>query len=185
MNGEEIERGITTPSLPLGEGQGGVRRASAAPSEPSALTRTERPWGRPDATSSVQAARALRKRMTPQEAKVWTRLRLLRGQGFHFRRQVPIADYIVDFACLKAGLVVEIDGGQHARDDHSRKDRMRDAALNAAGFRVLRFWNADVGRDPSTVIDTVFAALTVAEAAGAAYPTPAPPLRGGKEQSHG
>jgi very-short-patch-repair endonuclease len=122
--------------------------------------------------------------MTQQEAKVWVRLRLLREQGFHFRRQVPIARYIVDFACLKAGLIVEIDGGQHARDDQSRKDRMRDAALKAAGFRVLRFWNADVDGDPSAIIDTVFAALTVAEAAGAAYPTPAPPLRGGKEQTH-
>jgi very-short-patch-repair endonuclease len=56
-------------------------------------------------------ARALRKRLTPQEVKVWVKLRELKALGFHFRRQAPIGRYIVDFASLHARIVVEIDGG--------------------------------------------------------------------------
>ena len=60
-----------------------------------------------------EKARALRKRLTPQEVKLWVKLRELKTFGFHFRRQVPIGPYIVDFATLSARVVVEIDGGQH------------------------------------------------------------------------
>jgi very-short-patch-repair endonuclease len=55
-------------------------------------------------------ARALRKRLTAQEAKVWVKLRELKALGFHFRRQAPIGPYIVDFAALSARVVIEIDG---------------------------------------------------------------------------
>ena len=158
------------PSLPAGEGRGAVRRESAVRSAKEALSRLppvelqpwqegKRPWGRPEAVTAVETARALRKQMTPQEAKVWLRLRGLRRQGFHFRRQVPIARFVVDFACLKAALVVEIDGGQHGIEANAARDRARDAALAAAGFRVLRFWNADVDADPDAVAETIFARL--------------------------
>jgi very-short-patch-repair endonuclease len=164
------ERTSAAPSLPSGEGRGGVRRASAVRSAREALSHLRsctpandsnhaRSWGRPEATTSVETARALRKGMTPQEAKVWLRLRALRQQGFHFRRQVPIGRFIVDFACLKAGLIVEIDGGQHGFDANADNDRARDAVLADAGFQVLRFWNADVDADPDAVIDTIFARL--------------------------
>jgi very-short-patch-repair endonuclease len=157
-------------SLPSGEGRGGVRRVSAVRSAREALSRlpsyppTEqpeaaRPWGRPEATTSVEAARALRKRMTPQEAKIWLRLRSLRAQGFHFHRQVPINRFVVDFACLRERLIIEIDGGQHGFEANAFQDRTRDAALARAGFEVLRFWNADVDADPNAVIDTIFARL--------------------------
>jgi very-short-patch-repair endonuclease len=142
-------------SLPSGEGRGGVRRASA--DLPS--------WGRPDAVASVKTARALRRRMTPQEAKVRLRLKALRHQGFHFRRQVPIGKFIVDFACLRAGLIVEVDGGQHNSQVYIARDNARDAALVAAGFKVLRFWNAEVDADPDSVAETVFARLTARDAA--------------------
>jgi very-short-patch-repair endonuclease len=72
---------------------------------------------------------------------------------------VPISRFIVDFACLKAGLIVEIDGGQHGFDANADNDRARDAVLADAGFQVLRFWNADVDADPDAVIDTIFARL--------------------------
>ncbi len=174
-------------SLPPGEGRGGVRRASAVSStRPSPLrassARTEtgsRPWSRPDAIAGVGTARLLRKRMTGQETKIWVRLRALRAQGFHFRRQVPIGRFIVDFACLKAGLVVEIDGGQHGHDAHLRRDRARDGALSAAGFKVVRFWNAEVDSDPDAVIDTIFAHLTDDRAA--LRPTPPRPSPEGRE----
>jgi very-short-patch-repair endonuclease len=62
--------------------------------------------------------------------------------GFKFRRQVPVNGYIVDFVCIEVGLVVEVDGGQHA--DQIASDSQRSAVLAKSGFRVLRFWNNDV-----------------------------------------
>jgi very-short-patch-repair endonuclease len=62
---------------------------------------------------AIEPARALRKQMTPQEVKLWVRLRELRRLGFHFRRQSPILSYVVDFECRRRKLVVEVDGGQH------------------------------------------------------------------------
>ena len=104
-------------------------------------------------------ARALRKRMTPQEVKLWVRLRELRQQGYHFRRQAPRAGAIVDFVCLRHQLVVEVDGGQHGFDAHARRDADRDRRLAGRGFRTLRFWNADVDRSLDSVVDTIWHAL--------------------------
>jgi very-short-patch-repair endonuclease len=174
--GERLQFLQAAPSSrPSGEGQGGVRRASADYRAPPLAPEPneQRPWGRPEATAAVNTARMLRKRMTRQEIKVWLGLRALHEQGFHFRRQVPIASFIVDFACLRAGLVVEIDGGQHSHGAHAKRDKTRDAALAKAGFRVLRFWNSDVDFDPTAVIDTVFAHLTDK---AATRPTPPLPL---------
>jgi very-short-patch-repair endonuclease len=58
-------------------------------------------------------ARALRKRLTPQEVKLWVKLRELKPLGFHFRWQAPVGRYIVDFVSFGDRVVVEIDGGQH------------------------------------------------------------------------
>ncbi|MGJ3264548.1 MAG: endonuclease domain-containing protein [Salinarimonas sp.] len=115
---------------------------------------------RPRTTVPVEVARALRKRMTPQEAKLWVALRRLRPAGFTFRRQVPIGPYVVDFACLKARLVVEVDGAQHGFDGHLTRDSLRDARLAERGFLVARFWNHQVDRELDSVIDTIFARLT-------------------------
>ena len=102
-------------------------------------------------------ARAQRQRMTPWEARVWAHLRGLRAKGYHFRRQVPLGSYIVDFACLPRRLIIELDGEAHKL--HVDADRERQAALEAMGFRVLRFWNADVTRDCEGVLETILAAL--------------------------
>jgi very-short-patch-repair endonuclease len=182
MSAEDQPQGTSaTSSLPSGEGWGGVRRDSAVRSAREALARLPpvdlpraAPWGRPDATATVETARALRKRLTPQEAKLWLRLRALRPQGFHFRRQVPTSTFIVDFACLKAGVVVEVDGGQHGAEAHLAKDRRRDVALAAAGFEVLRFWNAEVDADPDAVTETIFARLTTRREAAARLSRPQP-----------
>src|SRR5436190_21645890 len=72
-----------------------------------------------------EIARALRKRMTPQEIKLWVHLRSWRRRGYHFRRQSPRSGYIVDFVCMKQKLIVEVDGGQHNFDDHAARDRSR------------------------------------------------------------
>jgi very-short-patch-repair endonuclease len=83
-----------------------------------------------------QTARALRKRMTPQEVKLWVQLRAMKGPGYHFRRQAPIDQFIVDFVCFKQRLIIEVDGGQHGRYYQQANDAKRDAYLSAAGFRV-------------------------------------------------
>jgi very-short-patch-repair endonuclease len=68
-------------------------------------------------------------------------LRDRRLRGYRFRRQHPIGDYIVDFACTRHLLIVEADGGQHAEDQN---DRRRTAWLEGEGWRVRRFWNNDI-----------------------------------------
>lgn len=105
-------------------------------------------------------ARKLRKTLTPQEVKVWNHLRSWRTQGFHFRRQAPRHNFVVDFVCLKYRLVVEIDGGQHNDDAHRAKDEARDNDLARSGFHVLRFWNSDIDQNLSGVLETVRTALT-------------------------
>jgi urease accessory protein len=107
--------------------------------------------------STIARARALRSRMTPQEVKLWVRLRALREQGLHFRRQAPLQGYILDFVCFERRLVVEIDGAHHGFDIHRARDARRDAALAAGGLLTLRFWNSDIESDLNSVIDTIFA----------------------------
>jgi very-short-patch-repair endonuclease len=112
-------------------------------------------------------ARALRKRLTSQEVKVWMKLRELKTLGFHFRKQAPIGNYIVDFASFGHRIVVEVDGGQHGMPLGVRTDGERDAFLRSQGYRVLRFWNSDVDRNLSGVMESIFIALN----------TPTPALR--------
>jgi very-short-patch-repair endonuclease len=94
--------------------------------------------------------------MTDAERRLWARLRDHRLDGWSFRRQHPIPPYIADFACLEAGIVVEIDGGQHAA---SARDKVRDDYLMGRGWRVLRFWNNDVLANTEGVLTQLLASL--------------------------
>ena len=87
-------------------------------------------------------AKQLRKRPTDAENLLWRHLQRRQIEGFKFRRQQPIGNYIVDFVCLTKKIVIEIDGGQHAVDKET--DRIRDAWLRANGFSILRFWNTEL-----------------------------------------
>jgi very-short-patch-repair endonuclease len=87
-------------------------------------------------------ARALRNNPTEIEKLLWRRLRMWQLDGYKFRRQQPLGNYIVDFVCLEKRLIVELDGGQHA--EQSDYDARRDAWLSQQDFSVLRFWNNDV-----------------------------------------
>jgi very-short-patch-repair endonuclease len=117
-------------------------------------------------------ARELRRNATDAERKLWYQLRRRQVEGFRFRRQVPLGPYIVDFACLSAKLIVELDGGQHGEDENIAKDAKRTAWLNGQGFRVLRFWNLDVLQAMEGVWDAIAAAL--AESGGSPHPNPPP-----------
>ncbi|MES2166146.1 MAG: DUF559 domain-containing protein, partial [Pseudomonadota bacterium] len=106
-----------------------------------------------------ERARELRKRLTPQEVKLWVKLRGLKSSGFHFRRQAPIGPFIVDFICFRHHLIVEADGGQHGMAPHASKDSRRDGFLKSQGFRVIRFWNSDIDHHLDGVIETIVAEL--------------------------
>ncbi len=71
-------------------------------------------------------------------------------------RQTPVGPYYADFVCRACKLVVELDGSQHA---DSAYDEKRDAILNALGYRVLRFWNADVLGSIDDVCETIIGAI--------------------------
>jgi very-short-patch-repair endonuclease len=101
-------------------------------------------------------ARALRKSSTDAEIHLWYHLRGRRLAGYKFRRQLPIGSHVADFACEQARLVVELDGGQHAG---SETDPTRTAALEAAGYQILRFWNHDVLQSTDAVLETILQSL--------------------------
>ncbi len=96
-------------------------------------------------------ARKMRKAMTDAELKLWNEIRAHRLMGLPFRRQMPIAGYIVDFACPSKKLVIELDGSQHGRAEVSALDSIRAEKLEALGWTVLRFWNDDVLREIDNV----------------------------------
>jgi len=126
---------------------------------------------------SLGHAKTLRKSMTDAERRLWYRLRAHRFEGYKFKRQVPIGKYVVDFACLNHGLVVELDGGQHAQSD---RDFARDEFLRAKGFRVLRFWNNDALNNSGGVLDEILKVLRgqACTPSPGARRAPPSPLRG-------
>ncbi|PBC11449.1 hypothetical protein CK230_05235 [Mesorhizobium sp. WSM3859] len=113
-------------------------------------------------------ARKMRKAMTDAELKLWNEVRADRLMGMAFRRQMPIAGYIVDFACPKKKLIVELDGSQHASPENSASDAARTATIEALGWTILRFWNDDVIRDIDNVCQHIVIVAGLADA-------PAPP----------
>jgi very-short-patch-repair endonuclease len=118
--------------------------------------------------------------MSDAERRLWYHLRAHRFAGQKFKRQVPIGTYVVDFACLNRKLIVEIDGGQHAG---STRDRKRDAWLKMRGFEVIRFWNNDVLRNTTAVLELIVIALNERPSPGALRAPPSP--RGGEGKSAG
>ncbi|MFL6827397.1 MAG: endonuclease domain-containing protein [Bradyrhizobium sp.] len=104
-------------------------------------------------------ARALRKNSTAAERWLWSELRDHRLNGMAFRRQVPIENYIADFVCHAAGLVIELDGGQHFSDGAEQADARRSAVIEPRGFQVLRFHNHEVMTNRRRVLETIATAL--------------------------
>jgi len=96
-------------------------------------------------------ARRMRRAMTEAELNLWNALRAHRLMGLSFRRQMPVAGFIVDFACPAHRLIVELDGSQHANEDRIAYDQQRTARLERDGWTVVRFWNDDVLKDIDNV----------------------------------
>ncbi len=105
-------------------------------------------------TSKVRdLARRLRRDQTDTERRPWTRLRARQLCGAKFRRQHPIGPYIADFCCVERGLVVELDGGQHAFNVEA--DSKRSEFLGDYGYQVLRFWDNEVMEDIEAVVQHI------------------------------
>lgn len=102
-------------------------------------------------------ARNLRKRSTDAERKLWHHLRNRNLKGFKFRRQVPIENFIADFVCDEAKLMIELDGGQHA--EQSAADTQRTSTLEQAGYVVVRYWNNQVLTETTSVLEDILCHL--------------------------
>jgi very-short-patch-repair endonuclease len=93
---------------------------------------------------SIERARQMRKDMPKAEAAMWSYLKTLRSDGFHFRRQVPLGRYYADFACHHAKLVIEVDGDTHYTTEGIAHDQNRDRFISSIGFRIVRYTNTDI-----------------------------------------
>ena len=98
----------------------------------------------------------LRKNMTDAETNIWSRIRNGQLQGKQFYRQKIIGNYIVDFYCPKAKLVIELDGGQHYSSEGKEKDRTRDEYMKDIGLKVLRFSDKEVFKNTQGVLERIW-----------------------------
>jgi very-short-patch-repair endonuclease len=101
-------------------------------------------------------SRDLRNNMTDAEQWLWQRLRRKQILGLQFYRQKPILNFIVDFYCSAAKLVIECDGGQHYTEEGSSADQIRDQALSELGLVVLRFSNRQILTEIDGVVEKIY-----------------------------
>ena len=102
---------------------------------------------------NIPLAKTLRKNMTPWERKLW--YDFLRYYPVRFQRQKAIGNYIADFYCAKARLVIELDGGGHYTVELARKDEMRTKDLESMNLTVVRICNLDIDRNFSGVFEYI------------------------------
>jgi very-short-patch-repair endonuclease len=118
---------------------------------------TERNFPNPD--TMLSRARRLRREATGPEKVLWDALRGERCASLKFRRQRVIGQYIVDFYCHRARLIVEVDGNSHT--DRAASDAERSDYLQSRGLRILRVDNDDVLRDLDTVLNAILLAADI------------------------
>lgn len=102
-----------------------------------------------------QRSRELRNNMTDAEKLLWSKIRNKQIRNLQFYRQKPVGNYIVDFYCPTAKLIIEVDGGQHYEAEQQGYDRVRDDFLNSLGFDVLRFSNLDVLKNIEGAVEVI------------------------------
>jgi very-short-patch-repair endonuclease len=123
----------------------------------------------------VPRARTLRRDATEAEKNLWQHLRQHPFKQHQFRRRATIGPYFADFASHQLRIVIELDGGQHS---DNTSDEARTRYLEANGYRVLRFWNNEIGENISGVLATIDTAIP---ADRPPTPDPSPPQAGGGE----
>jgi very-short-patch-repair endonuclease len=103
-------------------------------------------------------ARALRKKSTWAEKKLWAILRDRRFSAYKFRRQHKVGEHYLDFYCAEARYNLELDGGQHGFPEQQAKDKSRDEYLKSRNIQTRRFWNSQL-KDVRFVRETTWADL--------------------------
>jgi len=98
----------------------------------------------------------LRKDMTETEQTLWSKIRNKQLKGYQFYRQKILGDYIIDFYCPKANLVIELDGGQHYSNKGMQKDRIRDNYLVSLGLKALHFSDKEVFENLTGVLERIW-----------------------------
>ena len=123
---------------------------------------------------ATDLSRKLRRQATTAELAFWRLTQPWRQDGWHFRRQFQLGSYYVDFVCISAGLIIEIDGDTNGTDLAVFNDAVRDDYLRGRGFTVMRFSNRDVLTNPEGVFTVVATYLDRAPS-----PPPQPSPQGG------
>jgi very-short-patch-repair endonuclease len=108
----------------------------------------------------LRIAGDLRKSMTPAEKVLWERLRNRQVKGYRFRRQHPIKDFVVDFFCYEALLVIEVDGSVHEESYQVERDEQRTLIMKRLGIKEIRFSNEEVINHQDQVIRRIEAELS-------------------------
>ena len=129
-------------------------------------------------------ARELRQFSPDAERHLWQRLRSRQLAGYKIRRQHPIGRWFADFACVEAGLVIELDGGQHFSAEGLLADQQRSAGLAANGFQVLRFTDREALMERDAVLSRVLDWLLTHAPQPLLHPHPNPLPRAGEGASH-
>ena len=128
--------------------------------------------------SNIPLAKTLRKNMTPWERKLW--YEFLRNYPIRFQRQKAIANYIADFYCAKARLVIELDGGGHYTAVQLEKDNIRSKELESMNLTVLRICNLDIDRNFGGVCEYIDLSVKNSLPQSFASQNPAPSSEGAK-----
>ena len=105
----------------------------------------------------LQFRKELRKQMTKEERKLW--FECLRDYPVRFRRQEIILDYIADFYCSRAKLIVELDGEQHADPVEKERDALRTRRIEQLGYKVIRIPNREIWRNFQGVKEYIYREL--------------------------
>jgi len=155
MHSPHRRRGkLASPPPPVLRGKAGV--GADLTKKMSSREHVAMPQKRDHSRRLITFARHGRKNPTDAEKKLWSLLRHGKLNGLHFRRQVPVAGYIIDFCCISAGLGVKADGGQHCDERGEEYDRRRSEILAGKGFRILRFSDYEILKHPEAVAETIY-----------------------------
>lgn len=119
---------------------------------------------------SISQAKALRKDMTNAEKRLWNQLKSRRLWNIRFRRQHPVAPYILDFACVKYRLAIEVDGETHSSVEERAYDSRRTKVLETKGWTVIRFRNDEIYKQMNDVLDKITRHLPSTASAGEVAP---------------
>ncbi len=124
----------------------------------------------------------MRREPSEAERRLWSRLCDRQVGGFKFRRQVPVHGYIVDFACIDAMFIVEVDGSQHFEPEAERMDRHRDAELFRVGWRTMKLQADVVIEGTDDVLRTILEELKASYVRMHPHPSPLPQAGEGARQ---